>query len=120
MHLSPPQKETAAVAVRNQSLAARLQGELINAQVGFCSMWLLDNVLPHPDRVFTVDRTDTAQLNVMLDVKDATRDLKLAPDGLEARNDCISFESVKGGSDGGVCCVSPFFCFVPPLFLSAI
>lgn len=58
-------------------------------------MWLLDNMLPHPGRVYTIDRTDTALINVMLDVKDATRDLKLAPDGQEARNDCISFESVK-------------------------
>lgn len=36
-----------------------------------------------------------AKVNVMLDVEDATRDLKLAPDGLEARNDALSFESVR-------------------------
>jgi hypothetical protein len=34
-------------------------------------------------------------VKVMLDVEDATRYLKLAPDGREARNDSLTFESVR-------------------------
>lgn len=95
----PPQEDNQQQKRRMpRSLAARLYAELINAQVGFCSMWLLDNVLPQAGRVYTFDRTDTALIKVMLDVKDATAELKLAPDGLEARNDSVSFESVKVGA----------------------
>ena len=40
-------------------------------------MWLLDNVMPCPDREYTIERMDLTGVNVMLDVEDATRDLKL-------------------------------------------
>ena len=58
---------------------------------------MLDNVLPCDGRQYAIDRIDLAAagVNVMLDIQDATRDLKLAPDGLEARNDAMSFESVR-------------------------
>jgi hypothetical protein len=64
-------------------------------QIGFNAMWLLDNVLLHQGRAFTAERLDTSAVNVMLDVKDATPRLKLAPDGLEMRNDGCNFESVR-------------------------
>eukprot|EP00038_Savillea_parva_P017468 m.20421 g.20421 ORF g.20421 m.20421 type:complete len:748 (-) comp3789_c0_seq1:1612-3855(-) len=69
--------------------------EIWRAQVGFCAMWALDNVFPAEGRQFTMDRVDMTDVNVMLDPRDATKHLKLAADGLEARNDFNSFESVK-------------------------
>lgn len=42
-------------------------------------------------RQYTIDRTDVTGVNVMLDVKDATKHLKLAPGGLEARNDALRY-----------------------------
>lgn len=69
--------------------------ERIIAQLGFCVMWTLDNVFPYDGRQFTIDRTDLTGVNVMVDSKDATKHLKLAPHGLEIRNDALSFESVR-------------------------
>eukprot|EP00041_Stephanoeca_diplocostata_P021659 m.507657 g.507657 ORF g.507657 m.507657 type:complete len:651 (+) comp21881_c0_seq11:231-2183(+) len=69
--------------------------ELLRAQVGFCAMWALDNVFPCEGRKYAVERTDLTDVNAMLDVKDATDHLKLAPHGLEARNDALTFESVR-------------------------
>eukprot|EP00051_Salpingoeca_urceolata_P013378 m.167872 g.167872 ORF g.167872 m.167872 type:complete len:699 (-) comp17777_c4_seq2:1061-3157(-) len=80
---------------RRVSYWQRLSVELEKAQIGFCSMWLLDNVLPCDGRAYAATRLDLSSVNVMLDYKDATQHLKLAPDGLEARNDALSFESVR-------------------------
>ena len=44
---------------------------------------------------YSHERTDLSKVNVMLDKADATDHLKLAPNGLEARNDANSFESVR-------------------------
>ena len=63
-------------------------------QIGFMAAWALDNVFPCPGRAYTHERTDLSQVNVMLDVRDATPHLKLAPDGLEIRNDAITLEFV--------------------------
>ena len=63
--------------------------------VGFNVMWVLDNSLPCDKRKYTIERVNLEGVNVMLDVEDATRGLKLAPDGLEARNDALSFESCR-------------------------
>jgi hypothetical protein len=70
-------------------------------EIGFCSMWALDNVFPCSGRVYAHQRADVSSVNVMLDVKDATRFLKLGPTGLEARNDACTFESVRA-----TCCAS--------------
>jgi len=69
--------------------------EYRRCQTGFCVMWALDNVFPCDGRKYSVERLDLSGVNVMLDVKDATKHLKLAPDGLEIRNDALSFESVR-------------------------
>eukprot|EP00045_Choanoeca_perplexa_P012130 m.131087 g.131087 ORF g.131087 m.131087 type:complete len:638 (-) comp15899_c0_seq1:702-2615(-) len=82
-------------ATRQASYSQRLQVALLRAQVGFSAMWALDNALPLPDRKFAAVRADNSSVNVMLDRKDATTHLKLAPDGLEMRNDHFDFESVK-------------------------
>jgi hypothetical protein len=64
-----------------------------------------------------MERVDVTGVNVMLDIRDATKHLKLAADGLEARNDFNSFESVKAtcsAQGGGLWCGWPF----PPNLLA--
>jgi hypothetical protein len=48
-------------------------------QIRFCCGWLLDNVFPCPGRPFTHESLDTSGVNVMLDIKDATKHLKVGP-----------------------------------------
>eukprot|EP00049_Salpingoeca_infusionum_P016855 m.350287 g.350287 ORF g.350287 m.350287 type:complete len:563 (+) comp16158_c0_seq2:105-1793(+) len=82
----------------------RYKRELLHVQIGFQAMYILDNVLPLEGRTFTVDRPLVKNLNVsvILDPQDATKNLKLAPDGLEARcDDPSNFESVKA-----TCCAT--------------
>eukprot|EP00048_Salpingoeca_helianthica_P006827 m.103178 g.103178 ORF g.103178 m.103178 type:complete len:550 (-) comp14142_c1_seq1:82-1731(-) len=64
-------------------------------QVAFCATWILDNILPIAGRAYAVHRIDLTAVNVMLDPRDATKGLKLAPDGLDVRNDSAHFESVR-------------------------
>jgi hypothetical protein len=123
-------RNTAALLVKIENqicsqagLAARtrrrgsIQEERLVAQLGFCVMWTLDNVFPCNGRQYTIDRTDVTGVNVMLDVKDATKHLKLAPGGLEARNDALSFESVRA-----TCCAqaSGVWYYEVTLFTSGI
>ena len=46
-------------------------------------------------RVFTYTTIDTSRINVMLNSNDVSEYLKISPDGLEARCDVASFESVR-------------------------
>jgi hypothetical protein len=46
-------------------------------------------------RSFTYERTDTSAINVMLNSQDVSEYLKIAANGLEARCDASSFESVR-------------------------
>lgn len=64
-------------------------------QVGFLAQWLLDNIFIFEDRPFSYETTDVANINVMLNDKDVSEYLKISPDGLEARSDAPSFESVR-------------------------
>lgn len=68
---------------------------LIKRQIGFCARWSLDNLFLAPDRRFSYLTTDNARINVMLNDKDVSEYLKLSTDGLEARSDASSFESVR-------------------------
>eukprot|EP00911_Craspedida_sp_UC1_P002793 UC1_evm1s2044 len=86
---------------RDRSARAALERTLMAAQVGFFTTWSLDNVFPCPNRQYAVEHTDLSAVNVMLDPRDATPHLKLSPDGLEIRNDALSFESVRA-----TCCAS--------------
>ena len=43
----------------------------------------------------TYETLDYRSINVMLNDKDVSEYLKIAPDGLEARSDTVSFESVR-------------------------
>lgn len=46
-------------------------------------------------RKFSYECVDTTGINVMLNTKDVSEYLKISPDGLEARSDAYSFESVR-------------------------
>ncbi|KAK2188973.1 hypothetical protein NP493_119g10019 [Ridgeia piscesae] len=66
----------------------------IKREVGFCALWCLDNFCEF-GRKFTYEQVDTKSIRVMLNSKDVSEYLKLSPDGLEARCDASSFESVR-------------------------
>uniref|UniRef100_A0A8D8PRS2 RING finger and SPRY domain-containing protein 1 n=1 Tax=Cacopsylla melanoneura TaxID=428564 RepID=A0A8D8PRS2_9HEMI len=67
----------------------------VRAQVGFCAQWCLDNLFPVQNRKYTYELMNLKHINAMLNVKDASEYLKISPDGLEARCDAYSFESVR-------------------------
>lgn len=46
-------------------------------------------------RVFSYEKTDMSGINAMLNTNDVSEYLKISPDGLEARCDAYSFESVR-------------------------
>ncbi|XP_046606645.1 RING finger and SPRY domain-containing protein 1-like [Neodiprion virginianus] len=67
----------------------------IQRQVGFCARWCLDNLFLMEGRKYSHDTVDTTGINVMLNTKDVSEYLKISPNGLEARCDAYSFESVR-------------------------
>lgn len=46
-------------------------------------------------RKYSYETVDVTNVNVMLNTKDVSEYLKISPDGLEARCDAYSFESVR-------------------------
>ena len=64
-------------------------------QIGFYAQWLLDNVFLLDYRRPSYETIDHRYLNVLLNDRDISEYLKLGPDGLEARSDTVSFESVR-------------------------
>ncbi|XP_015791700.1 RING finger and SPRY domain-containing protein 1 [Tetranychus urticae] len=64
-------------------------------QVGFCAQWSLDNIFIHEDRPFSYENVDRKNLNVLLNANDVSEYLKISPNGLIARCDSASFESVR-------------------------
>ncbi|KAJ8041867.1 RING finger and SPRY domain-containing protein 1 [Holothuria leucospilota] len=64
-------------------------------EVGFCAQWCLDNILPLEGRTLTYERLSMEQCNVILNDNDVSEYLKISADGLEARSDALSFESVR-------------------------
>lgn len=69
--------------------------DFVEQQVGFCSKWDLDNYFLYDNRSYTYETIDKDNLNVMLNSKDASENLKISADGLTARNDTSRFESVR-------------------------
>ncbi|UJR33081.1 hypothetical protein I4U23_020540 [Adineta vaga] len=67
----------------------------LKRQIGFYAQWLLDNVYILDDRCPSYETIDHQYINVMLNDKDVSEYLKIGPDGLEARSDTVSFESVR-------------------------
>jgi len=64
-------------------------------QVGFSAKWLLDNTFLVANRKLSYETVDLKNINAMLNVNDVSEYLKISPDGLEARSDASSFESVR-------------------------
>jgi len=69
--------------------------DYMQRQVGFCAKWCLDNLFIIPGRVLSYTAVDLTNVNVLLNSKDVSEYLKIAPLGLEARCDASSFESVR-------------------------
>jgi len=67
----------------------------VSRQVGFCSQWCLDNLFPMDHRQYTYQVINTSNINMMLNSNDVSEYLKIGPNGLEARCDASSFESVR-------------------------
>ncbi|CRL04789.1 CLUMA_CG017845, isoform A [Clunio marinus] len=64
-------------------------------QIGFCAQWSLDNYFLIENRKYTYEISNVEHINVMLNTKDVSEYLKISGDGLEARCDSYSFESVR-------------------------
>lgn len=69
--------------------------DFVHRQVGFCAQWCLDNLFICEGRPYSYESIDTAHLNAMLNSNDVSEYLKISPDGLQARCDASSFESVR-------------------------
>lgn len=67
----------------------------VKRQVGFCAQWALDNLFVMNNRKFSYLSVDMSTINAMLNTSDVSEYLKISPDGLEARCDAYSFESVR-------------------------
>ena len=76
-----------------------LSTNCIKRQIGFYVQWLLDNVFVLDYRRPSYETVDHRYLNVILNDKDVSEYLKIGPDGLEARSDTVSFESVRSTFD---------------------
>ncbi|KAK2705548.1 RING finger and SPRY domain-containing protein 1-like [Artemia franciscana] len=73
----------------------RRDKEFLKRHVGFCAEWCLDNIFVPEHRVFTYIQQDMSNINAILNSSDVGEYLKLSADGLEARNDVVSFESAR-------------------------
>ncbi|XP_026473352.1 RING finger and SPRY domain-containing protein 1-like [Ctenocephalides felis] len=67
----------------------------LERQVGFCARWCLDNLFVSNERKYSYETVDLTGIEVMLNTRDVSEYLKISPDGLEARCDSYSFESVR-------------------------
>ncbi|PAV76580.1 hypothetical protein WR25_19214 [Diploscapter pachys] len=72
-----------------------LESNWLAQQVGFCAQWSLDNIFVSENRQFAYESADVSGINAMLNHEDVSEYLKIGPDGLEARCDVSSFESVR-------------------------
>ncbi|KAL7297681.1 hypothetical protein TKK_0009347 [Trichogramma kaykai] len=71
------------------------QTKYVQRQVGFSAQWCLDNLFLIEGRDYSHNTVDLTGINVMLNTKDVSEYLKISPNGLEARCDAYSFESVR-------------------------
>ncbi|XP_018325424.1 RING finger and SPRY domain-containing protein 1 [Agrilus planipennis] len=78
--------------------------DLLRRQVGFCAQWVLDNLFILKNRKYSYETMDMSNIGAMLNTSDVSEYLKISPDGLEARCDAYSFESVRctAQADSGV------------------
>ncbi|KAK0081567.1 hypothetical protein PV325_011932 [Microctonus aethiopoides] len=71
------------------------ENDFVRRQVGFSALWCLDNLFLIESRKYSHDTVDLTGINVMLNTKDVSEYLKISPNGLEARCDAYTFESVR-------------------------
>jgi hypothetical protein len=64
-------------------------------QIGFLSQYLLENIYIPESHIYLFTQINTNETNVKLNDDDTSENLKISPDGLEARNDTLTFESVR-------------------------
>ncbi|CAG2117920.1 unnamed protein product, partial [Medioppia subpectinata] len=69
--------------------------DYVRKQVGFCAQWSLDNLFLKEGRTLTHEKTDRQELNAVLNANDVSEYLKISANGLMARCDASSFESVR-------------------------
>ncbi|VDD90977.1 unnamed protein product [Enterobius vermicularis] len=69
--------------------------DYMKQQVAFCAQWSLDNIFVVESRELSYLHCNVANINAMLNHEDVSEYLKIGSDGLEARCDASSFESVR-------------------------
>ncbi|XP_030754099.1 RING finger and SPRY domain-containing protein 1-like [Sitophilus oryzae] len=82
----------------------RHESHYVKRQVGFCAQWILDNIFITENRPYSYLLVKMDHIRAMLNTSDVSEYLKISPDGLEARCDAYSFESVRctAQADSGV------------------
>ncbi|KAM3721201.1 RING finger and SPRY domain-containing protein [Dirofilaria immitis] len=73
----------------------RIENDWLKQQVAFCAQWTLDNVFVIENRIPSYITANVDGINAMLNHEDVSEYLKIGPNGLEARCDVSSFESVR-------------------------
>ncbi|KHN72336.1 RING finger and SPRY domain-containing protein 1 [Toxocara canis] len=74
---------------------AEVKRDFLKQQVAFCAQWSLDNIFVCEKREFSYMKCDVSNIGAMLNHEDVSEYLKIGSDGLEARCDVSSFESVR-------------------------
>ncbi|XP_076338437.1 RING finger and SPRY domain-containing protein 1-like isoform X1 [Tachypleus tridentatus] len=69
--------------------------DYVKKQVGFCAEWCLDNLFLKEGRPYAYENTNRININALLNSNDVSEYLKISADGLMARCDASSFESVR-------------------------
>lgn len=69
--------------------------DYMKQQVTFCAQWSLDNIFVVESRELSYLHSDVDNINAMLNHEDVSEYLKIGSNGLEARCDASSFESVR-------------------------
>lgn len=64
-------------------------------EVGFCAEWILENLYTHRLSKECAAAARNHDVQAMLNANDTSEYLKMSADGLEARSDVLSFESVR-------------------------
>uniref|UniRef100_A0A915PR00 RING finger and SPRY domain-containing protein 1 n=1 Tax=Setaria digitata TaxID=48799 RepID=A0A915PR00_9BILA len=73
----------------------KIESDWLKQQVAFCAQWTLDNVFMIENRTPSYMTLNVDEINAMLNHEDVSEYLKIGPNGLEARCDVSSFESVR-------------------------
>ncbi|UYV76223.1 RSPRY1 [Cordylochernes scorpioides] len=67
----------------------------IQKEIGFCAQWAMDNIFNKEGRNYTFETLGESNIKVILNANDSSEYLKISADGLSARNDRSTFESIR-------------------------